>query len=164
MQDGVTNGTYHTFGLEWTEDLLTWYIDGTQVFSYARLKDNDYAMQNGQWPNDTPFYIILNQSVGNGGYAALPDVNHSYLTVFDWVRVYQTDEQIATGVSTAEAAQRLDWYVAPGQLTLVAPQATEALLVDAQGRVLLSGQLQGNKRLSLSKGVYVLNGQRILVP
>ena len=72
--------------------------------------------------------------------------------------------QIATGVNTAEAAQRLDWYVAPGQLTLVAPQATEALLVDAQGRVLLSGQLQGNKRLSLSKGVYVLNGQRILVP
>ena len=164
MQDGVTNGTYHTFGLEWTEDLLTWYIDGTQVFSYARLKDNDYAMKNGQWPYDKPFYIILNQSVGNGGYAALPDVNRTYQTVFDWVRVYQTDEQIATGVNTAEAAQRLDWYVAPGQLTLVAPQATEALLVDAQGRVLLSGQLQGNKRLSLSKGVYVLNGQRILVP
>ena len=75
--------------MEWTEDILKWFIDGKQVFSYARKTDLTGDQVTAQWPFDQPFYIILNQSVGNGGWAANPDQNFEYETKFDWVRVYQ---------------------------------------------------------------------------
>ncbi len=50
----VTNGNWHTFALDWTETLLTWYVDGVQVFSYAKSTDAD-ALSNGQWPFDEKF-------------------------------------------------------------------------------------------------------------
>lgn len=79
---------WHVYGLEWTEDLLVWYIDGEIVASYQKSK-NQEDLNNGQWPFDRQFYIILNQSVGTGGWAAYPDLSHTYETQFDWIRVYQ---------------------------------------------------------------------------
>lgn len=164
-KQGVTPGNYHTFGLEWSEDLLSWFVDGEKVFSYAKLKDNDYALSNGQWPFDAPFYIILNQSVGNGGWAANPDTGFTYETLFDWVRVYQKEGQThQTGVTSLAGRQRLDFYAAPGRLTVVAPDATQVSLYDTAGRLVLHTRIQGNKTLSLPSGVYVLNGRKVLVP
>lgn len=79
---------WHVYGLEWTENLLIWYIDGEVVASYQKSK-NKSDLANGQWPFDRAFYIILNQSVGNGGWASKPNTAHTYETQFDWVRVYQ---------------------------------------------------------------------------
>lgn len=79
---------WHVYGLEWTEDMLSWYIDGELVGTYPKSTDSK-ALSNGQWPFDRQFYIILNQSVGNGGWASYPDLSHTYETQFDWVRVYQ---------------------------------------------------------------------------
>ncbi|MBS7396430.1 MAG: glycoside hydrolase family 16 protein, partial [Prevotellamassilia sp.] len=122
-KSGVTNGYYHTFGLEWEEDLLSWYVDGEKVFSYAKLKNNADALSKGQWPFDAPFYIILNQSVGNGSWAANADTNFAYETLFDWVRVYQKEGQIhQTGIGTVSKKLRLDFFAAPGRLTIVVPR------------------------------------------
>ncbi len=41
------------------------------------------------WPFYKDFYVILNQSVGNGAWAAWADITHTYLTQFDYVRAYQ---------------------------------------------------------------------------
>lgn len=83
---------WHTYGLLKEADRLTWYLDGTQVFTYSK-STSDTELQQGQWPFDKPFYIILNQSVGNGSWAAVPDRSFVYETRFDWVRVYQTREE-----------------------------------------------------------------------
>ena len=164
-KSGVTNGYYHTFGLEWEEDLLSWYVDGEKVFSYAKLKNNADALSKGQWPFDAPFYIILNQSVGNGSWAANADTNFAYETLFDWVRVYQKEGQIhQTGIGTVSKKLRLDFFAAPGRLTIVVPDATQVQLHDAAGRLVLNQRLQGNKTVHLPAGVYVLNGQKVLVP
>ncbi|MCM1310264.1 MAG: glycoside hydrolase family 16 protein [Bacteroides sp.] len=84
---------WHVYALEWEADELRWYIDGKQFFSY---KNQHYAQEGSPyyteavtWPFDKKFYIILNQSVGNGSWAAKPDTNHEYHTQFDYVRVYQ---------------------------------------------------------------------------
>ncbi len=79
---------WHVYSLEWTEDLLTWYLDGKKVGSYAK-STNQSDLSQGQWPFDHPFYIILNQSVGNGSWAANYDASFTYETRFDYVRVYQ---------------------------------------------------------------------------
>lgn len=88
------NGEWHTYGLMKEADRLTWYVDGNQVFTYAKSTD-DSQLSQGQWPYDKAFYLILNQSVGNGSWAKSPDMSYTYETLFDWVRVYQTAEEAA---------------------------------------------------------------------
>lgn len=158
----ATLENYHTFGLEWTENLLTWYVDGKQVFSYAK-STSESDLNLGQWPFDKPFYLILNQSVGNGSWAKAADTSFTYETKFDWVRVYQKDES-TTGISAADSARQLDFYVYPGKIRIVSPASTPVSIVDMQGRVVYSETLQGNKTVALDHGAYVLNGTKVVVP
>lgn len=88
---------WHVYGLEWSEDEILWTVDGELVGHYERSKDS-YALESGQWPFTKPFYIILNQSVGMGTWAANPDVDFTYETRFDYVRVFQKKE---TGIHEA---------------------------------------------------------------
>ena len=86
-------GLWHVYALEWDAEELRWYVDGNQVFSYRNQhyseEGSDRYIEKVTWPFDKHFYIILNQSVGNGSWAANADVNFNYLTLFDYVRVYQ---------------------------------------------------------------------------
>ena len=159
----TTNGNYHTFGFEWTDDLLTWYVDGQKVFSYAKLKNNANALSRGQWPFDAPFYIILNQSVGNGGYAANPDTGHTYETLFDWVRVYQKDSQI-TNIGNLASDRQLDYYVSPGKIRFVAPKTVKVTITTLSGRTVFRKSIQGNVDVKLQKGIYVINDNKVIVP
>lgn len=73
---------FHTFALEWTEDSLTWYVDGKQRFQVKREEVTQFP--------EKPFYMILNTAVG-GTWPGNPNKN----TVFpqyhsiDYVRIYQ---------------------------------------------------------------------------
>jgi beta-glucanase (GH16 family) len=82
---------WHVYGLEWTKDQMTWTVDGKVVGTYKRLKTKK-ARKGLQWPYTRPFYIILNQSVGDQTWdqtlAKAPQLNTTYETEFDWVRVY----------------------------------------------------------------------------
>jgi len=84
---------WHVYALEWEAEELRWYIDGKHVFTYKNTHysepDSKYYLEKVTWPFDKQFYIILNQSVGNGSWANNPDMGHEYLTQFDYVRVYQ---------------------------------------------------------------------------
>ena len=84
----VTVGEWHVYGLEWTEDKLIFTVDGVVTGTYPR-STNENALTNGQWPFEHPFYLILNQSVGDGSWAKAADTSHIYETRFDYVRVYQ---------------------------------------------------------------------------
>lgn len=91
----VSQNEYHVYGLEWTENMLKWYVDGKQVFSYAKSSSQE-ALDMGQWPFDKEYYIILNQAVGNGTWASSPNTTWTYETDFDWVRVYQIPDVTVT--------------------------------------------------------------------
>jgi len=92
VKGGLDYSRYHTFAVEWTPTTITWSVDGKVTGTAVKSTDSD-ALANGQWPYTEPFYLILNQSVGDGSWAAKPDLNFVYETRFDWVRVYQTREQ-----------------------------------------------------------------------
>lgn len=159
----TTTGEYHVYGLEWTEDILKWFVDGKQVFSYAKSTTQD-DLDKKQWPFDKPFYLILNQSVGNGGWAANPDLNFTYETKFDWVRVYQKANGDLTGINNASATSSFDFYVSAGKVRLVAAKQTLATIYDLSGRKVFSQTIQGNVDVRLPQGIYVINGQKVVIP
>ena len=161
----TTTGDYHVYAINWSEKVIKWFVNGKQVFSYAK-STNQADLDKLQWPFDKPFYLILNQSVGNGSWAKPCDPTFTYETVFDYVRVYQTDGQsisVPTGIAEAETSS-LDFYVRQGKVLLVAPDEQHVSIYDLQGRAVFSEMVQGNRTVYLPKGVYVLNGKKIMVP
>lgn len=95
---------WHIYGLEWTETALTWTVDGKVVGTYEKSNDTE-ALAQGQWPFDHPFYLILNQSVGDGSWAKAADTEFTYKTFFDYVRVYQ---RVPTGFRAIPAESALN--------------------------------------------------------
>lgn len=159
----VTTGNYHTFTLQWDDNLLTWYVDGVKAFSYAK-STNASNLSLGQWPFDKPFYLILNQSVGNGSWAANCDTGHTYETLFDWVRVYQTKDQIATGIVSVPEKSLLGVNIQKGRLQVATPQAMKVTLRDLYGRSISSEMVSGSKTYSLPHGIYFVNNTKVMVP
>lgn len=156
---------YHVITLDWTPELLTWYVDGTKAFSYAKTNQS-YLLEKGQWPYDKPFYLILNQSVGNGSWAKNCDVNFEYETLFDYVRLYQKDGEgdITSAVKDVKTSgSALDAYAQQGGLLLVAPEAQKVDVYSISGTRVFSGLVQGNRFVSLTKGVYIVAGKKIVV-
>ena len=100
---GIDYTMWHVYSVDWTDSKITWYVDGTKMWTYNKsTKQSD--LDQLQWPFDYPFYLILNQSVGAGSWAANPDTNHTYETLFDWVRVYQNPSDV-TGITDIEGRE-----------------------------------------------------------
>ena len=156
---------YHVITLDWTPELLTWYVDGTKAFSYAKTKQS-YLLEKGQWPFDKPFYVILNQSVGNNSWAKDADVNFEYETLFDYVRLYQKDGEgdIFSTISDVKSNESsLDVYAQQGGVLLVAPETQHVEVYNISGTRVFAGSVQGNRFVSLAKGVYIVAGKKIVV-
>lgn len=81
---------WHIYGLEWTPEKLIMTIDGI-VTSVFRKSSDRREIDEGQWTFDRPFYLLLNQSVGDNGMNEYlrPNIHTVYETRFDWIRVYQ---------------------------------------------------------------------------
>lgn len=162
---------YHVYTLDWQPELLTWYVDGAKVFSYAKSTSTS-LLDQGQWPFTKPFYPILNQSVGNGSWAQPCDVDFNYETLFDYVRIYQTKDMKGTFPQSSTAIDfacndateaSLDVYPRRGGILLVAPKAQSVNIYNAQGACVFSKMVQGNETVSLAKGMYVVGKKKVVV-
>ncbi|MDD2243278.1 MAG: DUF4971 domain-containing protein [Dysgonamonadaceae bacterium] len=82
---------WNTYGLEWTEDKLTFLVNGIETFSYPNLRlENESEMQ--QWPftKDSSFYLILNMGLGgrpDSWAGPIDDDNLPAIMEVDWVKV-----------------------------------------------------------------------------
>ncbi len=129
---------WHTFGLLKQAGKMTWYVDGTEVFSYSK-STNESDLDQGQWPFEKAFYVILNQSVGNGSWAAAYDDSFVYETRFDWVRAYEyvDDTDGIDGVKAETCATAM----------------CDGVIYDLSGRPATGHQ----------KGIYVVNGEKKVI-
>ena len=157
---------YHTYGLEWDAKSLNWYVDGRLVGTYEKSTDSS-VLNQGQWPFDKHFYLILNQSVGNGAWAANADVNHVYETTFDWIRVYQKKGQQNTdgtvdieevGAPSAPAINVVEGGILVNSIT---PQTIS--VYDLCGRLIDNRSVVGTARFCLPQGIYLVNGTKVVV-
>jgi beta-glucanase (GH16 family) len=77
---------FHVFELEWSEERLSWFVDGER-FASTSIASDEFS----EFHRD--FFILLNMAVG-GRTAGPPDATtdfplHMYV---DWVRVYQATD------------------------------------------------------------------------
>lgn len=143
-QASCTINEWHVYGVEWSENEIRFLIDGQLKGTVLTPKN-----ANGKyWPfNEQEFYLILNQSVGNGGWAANPDVNHTYQTDVDWVRVYQKTESLApvvtfideSGAPLAEqpatiTAEPLRVSVTTNATCTITPESETLVVTPVQGK------------------------------
>lgn len=82
---------FHIYSLDWTEDSLTWSVDGVEYFHLTAKDWYTTASDSKSAPFDQEFYLIINLAIG--GYydeMRLPDAHSipAFLLV-DYVRVYQ---------------------------------------------------------------------------
>ena len=157
---------YHTFGLMWDETSLTWFVDGKQVGKYSK-STNQSHLDQGQWPYDKHFHLILNQSVGNNSWAANADVTHTYETRFDWVRVYQkvgmqnTDGVVSGVVGVVEDVTEVAAVEGGVQVTVDSPIVVR--VYDLAGRVVAEKPVSDSCFFALQRGAYIVCGQKVIV-
>ncbi|MBM6992546.1 MAG: family 16 glycosylhydrolase [Prevotella sp.] len=85
MVVGATS-EYHLYGMEWTSEQMTFYVDNVALLTYK----NDGTGIDA-WPFDNAFYIIFNLAYG-GSWGGLQGVDDSALPAtmeIDYVRVFQ---------------------------------------------------------------------------
>jgi len=77
---------FHTYTLEWTDQSLTWLVDGQ---AYNTLERGNEGPDG--WPFDGTFHLILNLAVGGnwGGKMGVDNAIFPQALVVDYVRVYE---------------------------------------------------------------------------
>lgn len=90
MQTVCDYTDWNIYGLEWTAESLTFFVNGQVTFTYNNMHLADEA-EKKQWPftEDSQFYIILNMGLGDEGTwaGAVDDDNLPAIMEVDWVKV-----------------------------------------------------------------------------
>jgi beta-glucanase (GH16 family) len=77
---------FHTYSMEWDENEIRSFVDGTEYFRFANNEEGYKA-----WPFDQSFHLILNLAVGGGwgGQQGIDDSLFPHSYEIDYVRIYQ---------------------------------------------------------------------------
>lgn len=92
--DGAEKTNWHTYGVEWTEEGITFYVDGKVTGSFKKPN-------NANWPFDkdgNEFYLIIDQQIGgnwveNAGNKGIDQntlANSGAAFDIDYVKVYSS--------------------------------------------------------------------------
>jgi beta-glucanase (GH16 family) len=77
--------SYHTYGVDWEPDAVTWYLDGVAIKRFAQR----------EWIPKLPMYVILNLAIGGWEPHQLHPSPNSFPATFsiDYVRVWNKRPQ-----------------------------------------------------------------------
>jgi beta-glucanase (GH16 family) len=139
----VANTTtgFHTYGMDWEPDFITWYFDGQPVYQIATPSDMNQ-----------PMYMIVNLAVG-GVFAGSPDYVSSGRMLVDYVRAYQAYSPGGSGAVTSYDAAT-DTMFANGNYTL--PDNVHNLALTGAGQTVWGNGL--DNVITSNNNNNVLNG------
>lgn len=96
------------------------------------------------------------------------DLREDFAVFMDGIEVNESETPRnyldLSGIASVSAERKWSIEVGPGRLCLVSVGGCAYVLCDASGRLLASGQCEGTKVFDLPAGVYVLNGEKVMVP
>ena len=113
---------FHTYGVEWSDDEITWLLDGAAVHTLTAE-----GLGGRFWPFDRPFHLLLNLAVG-GNWPGSPNASTPFPAelAVDWVRVWQAaDRSWIRGRTAVTAGPLAEAYAVPAL-----PGATYVWTVD----------------------------------
>lgn len=78
---------FHVYGIEWTKDKMTFFIDDNRYYSVTKSPTEDFK----GWPFDQRFHLIMNVAVGGnwGGMKGIDESIWPQRMEVDYVRIYQ---------------------------------------------------------------------------
>ncbi|MDC7996076.1 glycoside hydrolase family 16 protein [Altibacter sp. HG106] len=81
--------SFHTYGILWSAQAITFYIDDPTNTKLRFTKPDDPTTAN--WPFDKPYFFLLNMAVGGawGGQEGVDDTIFPATFEIDYVRVYR---------------------------------------------------------------------------
>lgn len=95
---------FHTYGVEWTTEGISFLMDGKKTLTVAH-QDN-----NPNWPfnkENNPFYLLLDMQLGGDWVGEIGNIGDGVAMTVDYVRVYSTPqvpEPTSTALSTLALA------------------------------------------------------------
>ena len=83
LKEGIFADNFHIFELEWTEEKVSWFVDG-KLYADFSIKGKEFSMFHKE------FFFLLNIAAG-GMNAGRPDQTSEFTEQMyvDWIRVYQ---------------------------------------------------------------------------
>ncbi len=93
---GDTTQAFHTYGLDWEPNTITWYFDGNAIRTVATPSDMHQ-----------PMYLLINLAVGGAGSWPGPVTSASEFPAqmsIDYVRIYGSSATTAVSGTGAQAA------------------------------------------------------------
>ena len=106
--------------------------------------------------------------MGNGAWAANADVKHTYETRFDWVRVYQKKGMLNTagtvGIHAVETTPDVAITPEAGGIVTTATQPTTISIFTLTGCKIAQAKVSHTHKFALQRGIYIVNGQKVVVP
>ncbi len=95
---GDTTQSFHTYGLDWEPNTITWYFDGNAIRTVATPSDMHQ-----------PMYLLINLAVGgNGSWPGAPTSASEFPAQMsiDYVRIYASSNTVAVSGTDARRPRR----------------------------------------------------------
>lgn len=80
--------SFHKYGIEWTENSITFFIDD-KVFLHSIRGEQQKVSTNEGWPFDKKYFLILNLAMGGNWGGEIDDQILPAAFEIDFVRIYQ---------------------------------------------------------------------------
>jgi len=82
------SGSFHKYGMEWTDTGIRFYIDD-KLFFESLKGENGRISTNEGWPFDKPYYLILNLAIGGNWGGEIDESLFPAEMQIDYVRIWQ---------------------------------------------------------------------------
>ena len=88
---------FHTYGMEWLPDRITFFIDGEETYAYMKPETAEGERASDTWPFDQRMHLLVNLAFGGtwGGSMGIDEACLPAKLEVDYVRVYQSPEIMA---------------------------------------------------------------------
>lgn len=82
---------FHTYGVEWTPETVTFFMDGRATLTLHAQEGNP------NWPfnkDNNPYYLLLDMQLGGSWVGDIGDIGDGVAMTIDYVRVYSTPTNV----------------------------------------------------------------------
>lgn len=155
---------FHTYAVDWTENLLRFYVDDVHYYSVYDSDVGGFLSQQAE-----PMQLILNTAVG-GDFLPNPDASTVWPQQFqvDWVRVYNPDPTpeprvFRNGGFDDNSGSLAGWSVFGNDLpdNPNVSAASEAVLAGTESLKLFGTFNTGADASGVTQGISVAGGQEV---